>query len=345
MSELLCHQGCELAAWSMPVEGVWRCGCTEASSGGVVVILSEARPVPGSVAVIGTGSSLPARAVSGDDPYGATSNLAVRAGQAALERAGIRASALSMLIVATSTPDNPPAPAAGEVAERLGVPAAAAAFDLNAVCGGFVFALALAQHPLLGAGGYALVIGADAYPRIPGPTARGTPVRSGDGAGAAVLGRVRSDGGILATRLFRPGAAGDPVPAGGNRQPAPVRTAPEGRPRLATRGRAAGDVLVEHVLPAVERFLHDVGVSRDEVDHVIPDQVNGATLADLERALRLPRARLHPAVEEHRICGAASIAVTLDTAVRTRAIDRGDLVLLAGLGGGMVAGLALVRWP
>jgi 3-oxoacyl-(acyl-carrier-protein) synthase III len=198
------------------------------------------------VGVLGTGACLPGRVLTNDEvgapadvdhawilrktgiqerrwakPDEATSDLAGQAGREALAQAGIAAADLAVVIVATSTPDHPQPPTANLVQYRLGA-LRAAAFDVNAVCSGFVFALAVGNQMVAANRGYALVIGADVYSRILNPADRKTAVLFGDGAGAVVLGPVTGRRGILATALHSFGEQWEliRVPGGGSRYPA-----------------------------------------------------------------------------------------------------------------------------
>jgi len=175
---------------------------------------------------------------------------------------------------------------------------------------------------------------------------RRTAILFGDGAGAAVLGPAPAGPGLLATRMLSFGAARDHirVPAGGSRLPASRRTVADGAHYFAMNGRAVRDFVAEHLPAAVDELLRDAGVAPEEVAHVVPHQANGVLLADLHARWNLRRARLHTTVGEFGNCGAASVGLTLDVAARAGAFQRDDLVLLAGFGGGMAVGLALLRW-
>ncbi|MEU6126787.1 ketoacyl-ACP synthase III [Streptomyces sp. NPDC047123] len=321
------------------------------------------------IAVLGTGAYVPDRVVSNDEvgaPAGvegewivrktairerrwaaegqATSDLAVQAGRRALEAAGITAAELSLIVVATSTPDRPQPPTAVFVQQRLGA-LGAAAFDVNAVCSGSVFALSVAEGMLAHRGGHALVIGADVYSRILNPADRKTVVLFGDGAGALVLGpgtgpRVRH------VSLHTYGELADliQVPAGGSRIP-PDRAALEANLQyFAMDGREVRRFVVEQLPQLTKQFLHEAGVAPDDIAHFVPHQANGVMLDTVIQDLGLSRATTHLTLEEYGNTGAASIPLTLDAAARKGAFRRGDLILLAGFGGGMAAGLALLEW-
>jgi acetoacetyl-CoA synthase len=324
----------------------------------------------GTIRVLGTGSHLPAQVVTNTDvgepagvtdewitgktgirhrrwakPYEATSDLAVMAGRAALDDAGIRASELSLVIVATSTPDSPQPPTACVVADELGTRPGTTAFDVNAVCSGFLFGLATAQGILHGSdAGYALVIGADIYSRILNPADRRTAILFGDGAGAAVLGKETGRGQLIATRLASFGGERDliEVPAGGSRMPTTPETLADGRHYFTMNGRGVRDFIEDNVTPAIETFLADHGLTGADITRFVPHQANGRILENLSAALHINS--MCSTFEEYGNTGSASVPVTLDHAARTGTLQAGDLVLLAGFGGGMTLGLALLRW-
>ncbi|MFJ3969431.1 3-oxoacyl-ACP synthase III family protein [Streptomyces parvus] len=320
--------------------------------------------------ILGTGAYVPGRVVSNDDvgaaagvddawirrktairerrwaaPGQATSDLATAAGRAALRSAGITADQLSVIVVATSTPDRPQPPTAAYVQHGLGA-TGAAAFDVNAVCSGSVFALSVVEGLIAGRGGRALVIGADLYSRILNPADRRTIVLFGDGAGALVLGpaargpRVRH----VALRSFGELADLIRVPAGGTRLPGDQAARDAGLQYFAMDGREVRRFVAEQVPRLTQQFLHQAGVVPDDIGHVVPHQANGVLLDTVVADLGLPRAVSHRTLTHYGNTGAASIPVTLDSAARAGAFRAGDLVLLAGFGGGMSAGLALIEW-
>lgn len=307
--------------------------------------------------ILGTGSALPARSVGNaevGEPAGVdaawvaaktgirrrrwaapgelTSDLAVAAARRALRSAGLRPEHVGVIVLATSTPDQPQPPTAAAVQHRLGA-ASAAAFDVNAVCSGFVFALAAAHGMVAGGDRCALVIGADVYSRIVDRTDRRSAILFGDGAGAAVLGPARDGrgGGDTALRLHTFGAHRDliRVPPGG---------------WFTMDGRAVRGFVRDRVPGLVHRFLADRAVPPDAVAHLVPHQANGVMLDELAAALDLPAATVHRTVETYGNTGAASVPVTLDHAARAGRIRPGERVLLLGFGGGMAVGMALLTW-
>ncbi len=322
------------------------------------------------VRILGTGAYVPDRIVSNDEvgaPAGvdsnwiitktafrerrwaadheATSDLATAAARAALESAGITPAQLSVIVVATSTPDRPQPPTASYVQQNLGA-TGAAAFDVNAVCSGEIFALSAAENLLARKGGHALVIGADIYSRILNPADRRTVVLFGDGAGAIVLGQGDSGPRIWHLDLHTFGELSDliRVPGGGSRAPLTAEALEEGQQYFTMDGRGVRRFVADHVPQLVKQFLHEAGVVPDDIRHFIPHQANGVMLDDLFTELALPNATHHKTLETYANTGAASIPITLDAAHRADALHPGDLILLAGFGGGMAAGLALIEW-
>ncbi|WP_410623439.1 3-oxoacyl-ACP synthase III family protein [Amycolatopsis sp. cmx-8-4] len=277
-------------------------------------------------------------------PGQATSNLAAIAADRALLAAGLSPDDVDHIVVATSTPDHPQ-PATASLVQHLIGARSASAVDVNAVCSGFVYALAMAQG-LVRAGGHALVIGADVYSRILDVRDRRTAILFGDGAGAVVLGAVPAGGGVIGTRLRGHGADHRliGVRAGGSRVPASVRSVLDGEHYFRMDGRGVREFVSGHVPAAIAGTLRESGLPATAVDHLVPHQANGVMLRELGEALDLPNATLHLTVDRFANTGAASVPITLDAAHRAGALDVGDLVLLAGFGGGMNLGVGLCRW-
>ncbi|GGK78970.1 3-oxoacyl-ACP synthase III family protein [Mangrovihabitans endophyticus] len=277
-------------------------------------------------------------------PDEATSDLAVHAARAALADGGVSAERLRLIVVATSTPDHPQPPTASLVQRALGA-YGAGALDVNAVCSGFVFALATAAG-LLGDDEYGLVIGADVYSRIIDRGDRRVASLFGDGAGAVLLGPVPSDRGLLGWDLRTFGALSDLVcvDAGGSRTPVTPQTTAAGRHLFRMDGRGVADFVRAELPPAIKRVLASTGVAPEQVDHVVPHQANAVLLTSVAESLDLPRARLQLTADEHGNTGAASIPLALDTAERSGAFAGDDLILLTGFGGGMSVGSVLLRW-
>jgi 3-oxoacyl-(acyl-carrier-protein) synthase III len=324
------------------------------------------------VGILGTGSYLPAREVTnaelatmvpGADPEWvtrktligarrfaaadeATSDLAAKAAGPALESAGIEAAEIDYLIVSTSTGDSPQPPTASLVQQLIGADRAAA-FDINVVCAGFVFALATAERLVAARpGSKALVIAADVYSRILDFGDRRTAVLFGDGAGAVVVGAVPDRYGVLDTELVTRGDAAGliRVEAGGSRRPASAETVANGEHYFRMDGRGVRDFVADHVPPVLAELLDRAGFHAKDVDHFVPHQANGMMLKELVDQAGLDGARTHLTLDRYGNTGSASVPVALDEAARSGTMQPGDLVLLAGFGGGMSVGAAVLRW-
>ncbi|HKN96164.1 MAG TPA: beta-ketoacyl-ACP synthase III [Pseudonocardiaceae bacterium] len=277
----------------------------------------------------------------------ATSDMAAHAARRAMAAAGVAAADVDIVLVATSTPDQPMPATACAVQARIGA-SRAAAFDLDAVCSGFLYALVTARGLLAmdDEARTALVIGADTYSRILDYDDRRTAVLFGDGAGAVVLGKTASGDGVLSTVLGSDGTKQDLVriPAGGSRQPASEATLAAGEHYFAMRGREVRD-LAARVLPdLVERVLKAAGLDLSDVDLLVPHQANGVMLEDLADVLGLRPDQMHLTVASLGNTGAASVPITLDDAVRSGRIRDNDVVVLVAFGGGMTWGGAACRW-
>ncbi|MFI7114899.1 3-oxoacyl-ACP synthase III family protein [Amycolatopsis sp. NPDC049868] len=323
-------------------------------------------------AILGTGSYLPERVLTSAElgtrlglgeqwifdktaieerrvasPEEATSDLATRAAERALEMAGLTAVDLDLVIVATSTPDQPIPATACAVQANLGA-VRAAAFDVDSVCSGFVFAL-ITAHALLDMDPVprnALVIGADTYSRILDYTDKRTCVLFGDGAGAVVLGKRGNGRGLLASTLGSDGTTADyvTVPGGGSRRPPSEETLAGGEHFFAMRGRQVRD-LASRVLPdVIAEVAKSAELAVSDIDLLIPHQANGLMLKDLAEALELRPEQMHLTVGRYGNTGAASVPITLDDAVRSGLVFDDDVVVLAAFGGGMSWGGAALRW-
>ena len=279
-------------------------------------------------------------------PDQATSDLAASAASAALTRAGLTAGDIDFLIVSTSTGDFPQPPTAYVVQELIGA-RNAACFDVNVVCAGFVYGVELARGLLLTRpGARALVVAADVYSRILDFNDRRTAALFGDGAGAAVLGEVPHPYGILDVDLVSMGDAREliHVAAGGSRNPVSPATLEAGGHFFRMNGRGVRDFVMDNVPPILHKMLARAGSTAGEVDHFVPHQANGVLLGELAERCALDSAYMHLTVSRYGNVGSASVPVALDDADRRGLLAEGDLVLLAGFGGGMSVGTSLVRW-
>lgn len=279
-------------------------------------------------------------------PHEATSDLAAHAARAALAEAALPADRVDYLIVSTSTGDHPQPPTACLVQNLIGCHDAAC-FDVNVVCAGFVYAVEIARHLVLAKpGSHALVIGADLYSRILDFDDRSTSVLLGDGAGAVVVGAVPEGRGIMDVRLTSHGEAQEliKVAAGGSRTPASAATVLEGGHYFTMRGRGVRDFVLDNVPPLIDKLLSGAGVGVEDVDCFVPHQANGVLLDVLVDRCGLGAAQTARVVSRYGNLGSASVPVALDDAVRAGRLADGDLVLLAGFGGGMSVGVCLMRW-
>jgi len=274
----------------------------------------------------------------------ATSDLAVKAAQVALERAGVHPRELLLTICATSSPDYPLPATAGIVQHRLG--ASGGAYDINAVCSGFVSALAtgfaICEQAQTGP---VLVIGADTYSRWLDIRNRNTAVFFGDGAGAVVI-APGSQKSLLSTSLVSDGALHDKiiVEMGGSRRPATRAGLAEGQMTIHMDGRAVWEYATRSVPALVRQTADRAGLRLSDLDWLIPHQANERLIEALLAALQVPRSRAVLNVQRVANTAAASIPIALDEAVERGQVTRGQSLLLVGFGGGMAGAAVCLRW-
>ena len=271
-----------------------------------------------------------------------TSDLAVAAARRALERAGMSGNDLDLIVVATATPDHTFPATATKVQAQLGMKRGAA-FDIQAVCSGFVFALATADNAIrLGQARTALVIGAETFSRILDWQDRGTCVLFGDGAGALVLNAAPDGGpagrGVLSTHLHSDGRLYDILYVDGG----PSSTGTTGHLRM--EGREVFRQAVQHLSEVVEEALAAHGLSGADIDWLVPHQANLRIIDAIGRRLSLRPGQTVVTIERHANTSAASIPLALDEAVGDGRIQPGQLILMEALGGGLTWGASLVRW-
>ncbi|MBL8545341.1 MAG: ketoacyl-ACP synthase III [Hyphomonadaceae bacterium] len=277
------------------------------------------------------------RHIAADDER--TSDLACAAALRALEAAGRGAGDIDLIVLATATPDLTFPATAARVQAELGV-TKGAAFDVQAVCSGFIFALATADNFLArGQAQAALVIGAETFSRIVDWEDRGTCVLFGDGAGAVVL-EARDDDaerGVISTFLRTDGRMHDLLYVDGG----PSQTQSVGKLRMV--GNAVFRQAVEHISGAMLEACARANVSLDDVDWFVPHQANQRILDGVARKLGIDVEQVISTVALHGNTSAASVPLALDVATRDGRIKKGDLVLMEALGGGLTWGAALVR--
>ncbi len=266
-----------------------------------------------------------------------SSELAVHAARHALEAAGRTAADVDLIIVATSTPDMVFPSTACILQNKLGA-FGAAAFDVQAVCSGFVYGLTIADSMIRsGAATRALVIGAEVFSRILDFKDRTTCVLFGDGAGAVVL-EASDQPGILATDLHADGRHVEILCVPGNVSGGQVL----GDPLLKMDGQAVFKLAVGVLESAARAVLHKAGRSEADIDWLIPHQANIRIMQSTARKLKLPMDKVVVTVAEHGNTSAASIPLALDVAVRRGQVKRGDTVMLEGVGGGFTWGAVLL---
>lgn len=280
-------------------------------------------------------------------PHEATSDLATHAAERALQHAQVRAEEIDLIVVATSSPDWIQPATACAVQAKLGA-MHAAAFDLSAVCTGFVYALNVVWSMMQGSRSirYALVIGAETYSRILNYEDRKTCVLFGDGAGAVVLGQVPETVGVLSSVLGADGSKADwvQIPAGGSRKPASVATLEANEHFFQMDGQSVRQFVEEMFPKVVHEALDQADLGLDAVDMIIPHQANGVMLRTCFEGLGLDDARVHYTFQQYGNTGGASVAITLDDAVRAGRVGYGDTLLLVAFGGGMTWGSMALRW-
>ncbi|MDD9876771.1 MAG: ketoacyl-ACP synthase III [Magnetovibrio sp.] len=280
-----------------------------------------------------------------------TSDLALAAAERALESASVDAKEVDLVVLATATPDHTFPATATTVQHRLGM-SNGAAFDIQAVCSGFVYGLAVADNFIkAGQAKTVVLIGAETFSRILDWEDRGTCVLFGDGAGAVVIRASEADEsegpadtghnrgrGILSTHLHSDGSTNDLLYVDGG----PSSTQTVGHLRMT--GREVFRHAVINLADIVEETLDANGLAPEDIDWLVPHQANKRILDGTARKLGLPEEKMVVTVDRHANTSAASIPLALDEAVRDGRIQRGDLVLMEAMGGGLTWGAGLVRW-
>lgn len=281
------------------------------------------------------------RHIAADDQL--TSDLAVEAAIKALESAEIEANDIDLIVVATSTSDQTFPSTATTVQRKLGI-IKGAAFDVQAVCSGFVFALTTADNFIkAGQAKHVLVIGAEIFSRILDWEDRTTCVLFGDGAGAVVLSAKEgigdnSDQGILASRIHSDGRYNDMLYVDGGVS----STQTVGHLRM--QGKEVFRHAVVNLAAVVGEVLEDTKMTSDDIDWIVPHQANKRILDGTARKLKISPEKVVVTVDKHANTSAASIPLALDEAVRDGRITRNDILILEAMGGGFTWGACLLRW-
>lgn len=315
--------------------------------------------------ILGTGSYLPMRRMSNDDlskivdtsdewitsrtgikarhiaaENEQTSDLAVKAAQAALADAGIVATDIDLIIVATSTPDMTFPATACIVQNKLGI-AGCPAFDVQAVCAGFMYALATANAYIKsGMATKALIIGAETFSRLLDWNDRRTCVLFGDGAGAVILGASNQEGGILHAELRADGAYSHILQTPGKIAAGQI----EGSPYLYMDGQAVYKFAVKALANIALEVIEKSGLGSTDIDWIIPHQANLRIIESTARHLKVPTDKVIVTLAEQGNTSAASFPLALDQGIKSGRIQRGQTLLLEGIGGGFAWGAVTVKY-
>ncbi|HEY0431631.1 MAG TPA: beta-ketoacyl-ACP synthase III [Pyrinomonadaceae bacterium] len=275
-----------------------------------------------------------------------TSQFAVRAGRQAIERAGLQPEDIDLILCATVSPDQI-LPSTGCIIQAELGANKAAAMDVVAACSGFLYGLTIADTMVrTGQSKRALVIGAEVLTQYVDYTDRGTCVLFGDGAGAAVLGPVEGERGILSTRIRSDGRYLEQLfsPGGGTRRRPTAETLAAGDHFFKMKGNELFKVAVRSMGDISREVLEDAGLTADEVKLFIPHQANQRITDAVGKNLGVGNERIYSNIAMHGNTSSASIPIALDECVEAGRIDAGDLVLLASFGGGVTWGGVLIRW-
>ena len=311
--------------------------------------------------ILGTGSFVPPKIVTNDDlaarmdttdewitsrtgirarhlvePGVLTSDLAAEAARNAITAAGLTASDLDLIIVASSTPDYPGSfPSTATVVQTSLGATNAAAFDLGAVCSGFAYALHVAaQMVATGANKYVLVIGAETFSRVLNWDDRSTAVLFGDGAGAVIVGEV-SEGGYLGGHLGANGAGGEHLC---------ITRSGECPGTIYQNGREVYKFAVQIMGEVALKAVESAGLTPADIDLLVPHQANIRIIEKAAERIGLPREKVVVNLDRYGNTSAASIPLALDEAVKTGRVHRGSLLVLVGFGAGLTWGANVIRW-
>ncbi len=277
----------------------------------------------------------------------ATSDLGTKAALRALESTGIDPLEIDLIILATSSPDMIQPPVACIIQNNIKA-YNSAAFDLGAVCSGFVYALAVASDIMKGNENYktVLVIAAETYSKILDWTDRTTCVYFGDGASAAILREVKKNSGVLGSYLKADGRSWDVIlfPAGGTRYPASYDTIKNKMHAFKMDGKKVWNFVVEAFPKAVVEGLSRCGLDLDDIDFLISHQANAVLINACLNKLGIPLEKTYLNVDKYGNTSGSSAGIALDEAVKLGKIKNGDIVVLVGFGGGLTYGSVVMRW-
>ncbi|MBA3633036.1 MAG: ketoacyl-ACP synthase III [Acidobacteria bacterium] len=279
-----------------------------------------------------------------DNEY--TSQFGTLAARQALERAGLKAEDIDLIVCATTTPDQIMPSTGALIQAQIGA-TNAAGMDIFAACSGFLYGLTMIESMIrTGQINYALVIGAEVLTKYVDYTDRATCVIFGDGAGAAVIGAVPKDKGILATKIRSDGRYEEQLyaPGGGTRLGTTHKTIDNGDHFFKMKGNELFKVAVRSMSDISKEMLDKAGYTVDDVDLVIPHQANQRITDAVASRLGVPEEKVYSNIAEHGNTSSASIPIALDECLQSRKIKKGDLVLLTAFGGGVTWGGTLIRF-
>ncbi len=293
---------------------------------------------------IRTRTGIRERRIAADDQ--ATSDLAVEAGRKALKDANVEPGEVDSIIVATLSPDMPFPSTACLVQHKLGIKNACA-FDIEAACSGFIYALSIAESLIkVGNRKITLLIGSEVFSRIVDWKNRNTCVLMGDGAGAVVLREVENGKGILSTHLDADGSGADLLkqPAGGSRLPASYETVKQGLHYFKMEGNEVFKLAVRIMSESAITALKKAALSKKDMDWLIPHQANSRIIQSIAKRLSLPVEKVIVNLDKYGNTTAASIPIALDEAVKEGKIKEGHIVVLTAFGSGLTWGASVIRW-
>lgn len=283
------------------------------------------------------------RHIAGSDEF--TSDLAFKAAKKALENASLKPEQIDLIIVATSTPDRLAPSTACIVQEKLGAQNAAA-FDINAVCSGFLYAFAIGSQ-FIAAGMYrnVMVIGADTFSKITNWEDRSC-VFFGDGAGATILSNAGVNEGLIAVDLYADGTGkfNFTVPAGGSEMPSTLHTVNEGLHYFQMNGKAVYDTATRVLPEAIENVLKRSNLNINDVDYLIPHQPSIRILKKTAEILGLPFEKVKTNMDRYANTSGGTIPILLDEVNRSGNLKRGNTIVLAAVGSGWTWGAAVLKW-
>jgi 3-oxoacyl-[acyl-carrier-protein] synthase-3 len=274
-----------------------------------------------------------------------TSDIAYEAARRAIESSGLHATDINLIIVATSTPDRLAPSTACIVQEKLGA-YNAAAFDLAAVCSGFLFSLSVAnQYIISGMFDNILVIGADTFSKITDWTRRDA-VFFGDGAGAAILSKSKDNCGFLSTKLYSDGRGkfNFTIPAGGSEFPSTIETIEQKLHFFQMNGKAVFETAIKVLPIAIEHVLKEANLKIEDINYMIPHQPSINILKKTAEIIGLPFSKVMTNMEKYANTSGGTIPIMLDEVNKSGKLQTGNLVLFAAVGSGWTYGASIFKW-